>query len=63
MCVDVLEVVGVGKVVLIVMCIENDKIMGKVIDFICEDFLELLIFCWVIDWVYVLDLIKCGVDF
>lgn len=60
---DVLEAAGAGKAALIAMCIENDKIMGKAIDLIREDFPESLIFCRATDRAHALDLTKRGVDF
>ncbi len=60
---DVLLAAGAGKAALIAMCIENDKVMGKAIDVVREEFPDALIFCRATDRAHALDLAKRGVDF
>ncbi|MBN9669113.1 monovalent cation:proton antiporter-2 (CPA2) family protein [Roseibium aggregatum] len=60
---DVLAAAGAGKATLVAMCVENDKVMGKAIDLIREDFPGAKIFCRATDRAHALDLTKRGVDF
>ncbi|EFO34484.1 glutathione-regulated potassium-efflux system protein KefB [Roseibium sp. TrichSKD4] len=60
---DVLTAAGAGKAALVAMCIENDKVMGRAIDLIREEFPEVKLFCRATDSAHALSLKEKGVDF